>query len=642
MKGFEKAIKHRLFKYAMYTLVTINLYGYTTEKKFNCLLSFVAAVMVTHYFIRKNIPLALLVGLFISTFVLGCGKILEGVVGISFSWNGTGTMTRCNDFTNKLGPYKGQNSGGWLRSYCNKGRYGRACDMSLSQNSWAREACKWGRKLGLQNNLKNGHVVDWDGKNIMTRCNDFTTHVGPYKDSRGGWLKNSCTEGWLGSACGMDHSSNGWARKACAEGKKLATGQNRSIIVDWKGKNTMMNCNDFKTSVGPYKDSRGGWLKNYCNLGYQGRACDMSLSSNGWARRACSEGKKLGEKLGNFKNGVEVDWEGKNIMMNCNDFTTQVGPYKNSSGGWLKNSCNAGYNANSNCGMDHSRNGWARRACSEGQKLGLKVGGQIADKIKEKKAAAAEAAAAREKAALLLRAKAVEGYLENNINPEDALEQHVKQAEEKEKYEVEAEEENAQGYGYCSGDSGGDYFWGNKGRGQVESGDGGGWEYAKSLSGKYEGGKDSDSVKIKKGKYSGVNVPTNGRVPYWYAARNCQYGTSKYEGKARIEIPTDPLLPNLDKHRYVRNYGAVVCKKPSGGWEPGGKHARMDCFCGKPKNKCEGAYYSGNKRHTHEWTEDNNYYTYLITPERPPHRGIPKLNWKEKRVEYGRRMPPYW
>ena len=79
MKGFEKAIKHPLFKYAMYTLTIINLYGYTTKNKINCLLSFVAAVMVTHYFIRKSIPLALLVGLFISSFVLGCGKILERV-----------------------------------------------------------------------------------------------------------------------------------------------------------------------------------------------------------------------------------------------------------------------------------------------------------------------------------------------------------------------------------------------------------------------------------------------------------------------------------------------------------------------------------------------------------------------------------
>jgi len=79
MKGFEKIIKHPLFKRAMYTLAIINLYGYATKKKFNCLLSFVAVVMVTHYFIRKSIPLALLVGLFISSFVLGCGKILEGL-----------------------------------------------------------------------------------------------------------------------------------------------------------------------------------------------------------------------------------------------------------------------------------------------------------------------------------------------------------------------------------------------------------------------------------------------------------------------------------------------------------------------------------------------------------------------------------
>ena len=76
---FEKVIKHKLFKYVIYALAIINVYGYTTKKKFNCLLSFVATAMVTNYFVKKNIPLALLVGLLITTFVLGCGKILEGM-----------------------------------------------------------------------------------------------------------------------------------------------------------------------------------------------------------------------------------------------------------------------------------------------------------------------------------------------------------------------------------------------------------------------------------------------------------------------------------------------------------------------------------------------------------------------------------
>jgi len=78
MKGFEKAIKHPLFKYSIYTLALINIYSYIAKKKFNCLLSFVASVVVTHYLVKKNISLALLVGLIISSFVLSCGKILEG------------------------------------------------------------------------------------------------------------------------------------------------------------------------------------------------------------------------------------------------------------------------------------------------------------------------------------------------------------------------------------------------------------------------------------------------------------------------------------------------------------------------------------------------------------------------------------
>lgn len=78
MKGFEKAIKHSLFKYAMYALAVINLYSYITNKNLNCILSFVATIISTYYFIIKNISLSLLSGLIISSFVLGCGKILEG------------------------------------------------------------------------------------------------------------------------------------------------------------------------------------------------------------------------------------------------------------------------------------------------------------------------------------------------------------------------------------------------------------------------------------------------------------------------------------------------------------------------------------------------------------------------------------
>ena len=118
MKGFEKIIKHPWFKRAMYTLAIINLYGYATKKKFNCLLSFVAAVMVTHYFIRKSIPLALLVGLFISSFVLGCGKILEGNTSGSLM-----TEAQAGNIADALKLNKGGRGYAFAGNYGTKGLY---------------------------------------------------------------------------------------------------------------------------------------------------------------------------------------------------------------------------------------------------------------------------------------------------------------------------------------------------------------------------------------------------------------------------------------------------------------------------------------------------------------------------------------
>ena len=53
--------------------------------------------MVTHYFVRKNIPLAILVGLIISTFVLSCGKILEGA-----SWDTLTEWDKCKAAAEKM------------------------------------------------------------------------------------------------------------------------------------------------------------------------------------------------------------------------------------------------------------------------------------------------------------------------------------------------------------------------------------------------------------------------------------------------------------------------------------------------------------------------------------------------------------
>ena len=140
--------------------------------------------------------------------------------------------------------------------------------------------------------------VNWYGKNNMTDCNDFTTHVGPYKDSRGGQLRDGCNKGFKEIACDMSLSRDYWVRKACGYGRRL---RSLGIIVDWEGKNAMVSCNDFTTRVGPYKDPNGGWLKAACKRGYGYGACDTY--KNYWQRKACGLGYELRERHRNVGHG---------------------------------------------------------------------------------------------------------------------------------------------------------------------------------------------------------------------------------------------------------------------------------------------------------------------------------------------------
>ena len=75
---------------------------------------------------------------------------------------------------------------------------------------------------------------------------------------------------------------------------------------------------------------------------------------------------------------VEVDWDGKSTMKKCGDFTSTVGPYKSSSGSWLENDCNTGFNNGSKAcnSINHNKSTttyWGKKACSLGVELKSKT-----------------------------------------------------------------------------------------------------------------------------------------------------------------------------------------------------------------------------------------------------------------------------
>ena len=78
-----------------------------------------------------------------------------------------------------------------------------------------------------------------------------------------------------------------------------STTQTPSVEVDWSGKAKMTSCDDFTSTVGPYKSASGGWLRNDCNIGLeQGNAgCAKishgSASQTSWGKSACGWGAAL-------------------------------------------------------------------------------------------------------------------------------------------------------------------------------------------------------------------------------------------------------------------------------------------------------------------------------------------------------------
>ena len=78
-KGLGKLLKNEYVYYAVLVLSVISVVKYLLSRNVYCLLSFVAIVILTSKFLTKNKTLPFVFALFASSFLLGCGKIIEGM-----------------------------------------------------------------------------------------------------------------------------------------------------------------------------------------------------------------------------------------------------------------------------------------------------------------------------------------------------------------------------------------------------------------------------------------------------------------------------------------------------------------------------------------------------------------------------------
>lgn len=112
----------------------------------------------------------------------------------------------------------------------------------------------------------------------------------------------------------------------------MSSSMNRGYLLKWGGKNYMNDCNDFTSSVGPYKNRNGSWLVGPCQTGFNdvtgGNANNNSCSKtykgsgtvNNWKRSACN----TGVHLGNFKKPLKAIQENDSIILVGEQFVTPV------------------------------------------------------------------------------------------------------------------------------------------------------------------------------------------------------------------------------------------------------------------------------------------------------------------------------
>jgi hypothetical protein len=80
-KNLAKIITHKYTLYFMYFLALLNGINYFKKQKVYCPLIAIAFFLLSNKFLTKNKALSIFYSLFLSNFVLGCGKIIEGNEG---------------------------------------------------------------------------------------------------------------------------------------------------------------------------------------------------------------------------------------------------------------------------------------------------------------------------------------------------------------------------------------------------------------------------------------------------------------------------------------------------------------------------------------------------------------------------------
>jgi hypothetical protein len=74
---FDKLLKNKYLYYAAVALMVINVLGYVAMGSIECILALGGAAYLAQHF-TKNRTLDILVGLFVSNILFGCGRLKEG------------------------------------------------------------------------------------------------------------------------------------------------------------------------------------------------------------------------------------------------------------------------------------------------------------------------------------------------------------------------------------------------------------------------------------------------------------------------------------------------------------------------------------------------------------------------------------
>ena len=116
-----------------------------------------------------------------------------GEYAVRIDWYYNGILTDCSQFINDLGPYKGNNTGGWLVGPCEMGRTTNQDCATASALSFGKEACRWGRKL---RDIDTGVIVVSRsevpiGCSVETNVNKYFVNIPHWNTNSAGATKDS-------------------------------------------------------------------------------------------------------------------------------------------------------------------------------------------------------------------------------------------------------------------------------------------------------------------------------------------------------------------------------------------------------------------------------------------------------------------